>query len=205
MTRMIRLLTVMFWLTCCTCPGAAAEKQILFLGDSLTAGLGVTTEQAYPAVVAGMLADRGVTGIRIINAGISGSTTASGVSRLKWYLRATPHVLLLALGANDGLRGLSLEKMAENLDRTVSLALENGIRVILAGMEIPPNYGPEYTAGFRNVYRDLAEKHGVKLIPFLLDGVGGVASLNQADGLHPNPEGHQRIAETVLPYILEAL
>ncbi|MCA1786890.1 MAG: arylesterase, partial [Desulfobacteraceae bacterium] len=137
--------------------------------------------------------------------GISGSTTASGLSRLKWHLKTAPHVLVLALGANDGLRGLSLDSMAQNLDATIALALENNLCVILAGMEIPPNYGPDYTEQFRRTFQDLAEKHGISLIPFLLDNVGGTADMNQADGVHPNPAGHRQIAATVLPYIKECL
>jgi acyl-CoA thioesterase-1 len=114
-------------------------------------------------------------------------------------------VLVLALGANDGLRGLSLENMAKNLDETIALALENQMCVILAGMEIPPNYGPDYTRQFREIFRDLAEKHQIPLIPFLLDHVGGEANMNQRDGVHPSAEGHRQIARTVLPYLLECL
>ncbi|MCA1785926.1 MAG: GDSL-type esterase/lipase family protein, partial [Desulfobacteraceae bacterium] len=136
---------------------------------------------------------------------ISGSTTASASSRLKWHLKATPHILVLALGANDGLRGLSLDSMAQNLDDTIALALENNLCVILAGMQIPPNYGPEYTKTFRRTFENLARKHGIALIPFLLENVGGETAMNQSDGVHPNPMGHQQIARTVLPYILECL
>ena len=186
-------------------PVSAKETRVLFLGDSITAGLGVEKEAAFPAVVDRMLKQQGMAHVTAINAGISGSTTASGLSRLKWHLKTAPHVLVLALGANDGLRGLSLENMAVNLDDTIALALENNLCVVLAGMEIPPNYGPEYTGQFRRTFRDLAEKHGISLIPFLLDNVGGVADMNQVDGLHPNPAGHRQIAATVLPYIKECL
>lgn len=196
---------IFLWLFAGILPAGAKETRILFLGDSITAGLGVEKEAAYPAVVGRMLKQQGIADVTAINAGISGSTTASGVSRLKWHLKTNPHVLMLALGANDGLRGLSLENMAENLDNTIALALENNLCVILAGMEIPPNYGPEYTAQFRQVFRDLAEKHGIPLIPFLLDQVGGEADMNQADGVHPNKAGHRQIAATVLPYIKACL
>jgi acyl-CoA thioesterase-1 len=185
---------------------ARAEAiRVLFLGDSLTAGLGVEKDQAYPALVGEQLTQQGHTDVKIINGGISGATTAGAVSRLKWHLKAAPHVLVLALGANDGLRGLSLENMADNLDETIALALENNLCVILAGMEIPPNYGSDYTRQFRETFRGLAETHQISLIPFLLDHVGGVASMNQADRIHPNAAGHQQIARTVLPYILECL
>jgi len=183
----------------------ADDIRVLFLGDSLTAGLGVEKDQAYPALVGEGLKQQGYTDVTIINGGISGATTAGAASRLKWHLAATPHVLVLALGANDGLRGLSLDNMAENLDDAIALALENNLCVILAGMEIPPNYGPDYTGQFRKTFKDLAEKHQIRLIPFLLDKVGGVASMNQMDRIHPNAAGHQQIARTVLPYIQECL
>ncbi len=182
---------------------ADANTRILFLGDSITAGLGVEPEHSYPALIDQMLKGKGVQGVWITNGSISGSTTAGAFSRLKWYLRAKPDILVLALGANDGLRGLSTVEMARNLDRTIGLAKEKGIRVILAGMEIPPNYGPDYSKAFREVFVSLADKHPITLIPFLLKGVAGRASLNQADGIHPNRAGHRIIAATVFPYLLE--
>ena len=196
---------IFLWLSAGTSPAGAKETRILFLGDSITAGLGVEKEAAFPAVVGRMLKQQGIANITVINAGISGSTTASGLSRLKWHLKTNPHVLVLALGANDGLRGLSLDHMAQNLDDAIALALENHLCVILAGMEIPPNYGPDYTRRFSQTFRDLAIKHKIVLIPFLLDKVGGVPHMNQGDGVHPNAEGHRQIARTVLPYILECL
>jgi acyl-CoA thioesterase I len=183
----------------------AGEVRVLFLGDSLTAGLGVAKDAAYPALVGELLKQQGRTDVTIINGGISGATTAGAASRLQWHLKSAPHVLVLALGANDGLRGLSLDTMAKNLDDTIALALENNLCVILAGMEIPPNYGPDYTRQFSQTFRDLAQKHGITLIPFLLESVGGERSMNQADGVHPNAAGHGEIARTVLPYILECL
>lgn len=196
---------VCLWLALGLSGVRADEVRILFLGDSLTAGLGVQKNQAYPAVVAQLLRQQGYSEFRIINGGISGATTAGAASRLKWHLKAAPHVLVLAMGANDGLRGLSLDTMAKNLDDTITLALENNLCVILAGMKIPPNYGPDYTRRFQQAFRDLAEKHQIPLIPFLLDKVGGVADKNQADRVHPNAAGHQQIARTVLPYIQECL
>jgi len=182
---------------------AEAPVRILFLGDSLTAGLGVEPQEAYPSVLQDMLKEKKITHIILTNAGISGSTSAGAVSRLKWFLRAKPDILVLALGANDGLRGLPLDEMAKNLDNTIALAKENQIRVILAGMEIPPNYGPEYTKAFREVFSSLARKYDLAFIPFLLKDVAGNPSLNQADGIHPNAEGHRIIAAHVLPFILE--
>ncbi len=187
--------------------------RILFLGDSITAGLGVEPENAYPALINDMLRDmpremrreKGGLNFQITNGSISGSTTAGAVSRLKWFLRAKPGILVLALGANDGLRGLSTNEMARNLDKTILLAKAQGIRVILAGMEIPPNYGPDYSKAFRDVFARLSDKHHLSFIPFLLKNVAGNPLLNQADGIHPNRAGHKIIAATVLPYILEQL
>lgn len=179
--------------------------RILFIGDSITAGFGVDPEQSYPALVDQRLRQKGFNRIEITNGSISGSTTASALSRLKWFLRIKPHILVLALGANDGLRGLSTVEMEKNLDLTIALALENGIRVILAGMEVPPNYGPGYSAAFRKVFPSLASLHNIALIPFLLKDVAGIARLNQADGIHPNQAGQAIIAATVLPYLLDQL
>ena len=184
---------------CCALP-AWAEQRLLFLGDSLTAGFGVEPEEAFPHLVGEGLAAEGFQ-VRIINGGQSGSTSASAVSRLAWHARTKPDILFLALGANDGLRGLTIEQMARNLDAVIIAARERGMRVLLAGMELPPNYGHEYTNAFRQVYIDLAARHQVPLLPFLLKGVGGVAALNQADGIHPNAEGHRRIAQHVLPFV----
>ena len=183
----------------------AAETRILFLGDSITAGLGVEKAQAYPHLVGESLESMGYKDIKIINAGISGSTSASALSRLKWHTRRKPDILILALGANDGLRGLSTEEMKSNLDETIQYALGQGIKVILAGMEMPPNYGPQYTKDFRNVFQYLADKYEISFMPFLLKDVGGIDSFNQPDGIHPNYEGQKIIARNILTYILENL
>lgn len=183
-----------------------AERVVLFLGDSLTAGQGVEAAEAYPQVLAAMLAQDGMVDLRIVNGSISGSTSASGLSRLRWYRgKIRPSVLFLALGANDGLRGLTVEEMAKNLAEVIATAQAEGMAVILAGMELPPNYGDDFTAAFRQVYRELAARFRVELIPFLLEGVGGVAALNQADGIHPNAEGHRLIARHVYPVLKRQL
>jgi len=184
---------------------ALAEIKILFLGDSITAGFGVEKEQAYPFLVDKSLEKAGHNQIKIINAGISGSTSASAVSRLKWYLKIKPDILVLALGGNDGLRGLSVKKMKINLERTIQLALKYHIKIILAGMQIPMNYGPRYTRDFRNVYQELSKQYAVVFMPFLLKDVGGIAHLNLPDGIHPTPVGHKIIARNIMKYLLEAL
>ena len=183
----------------------ASGRIVLFLGDSLTAGLGVEAEEAYPDLVGEMLKADGVTGVRIVNGGLSGSTSASVLNRLRWYGRVKPNVLFLAMGANDGLRGLTVAEMEKNLDAVIIAAKAQGMSIILAGMELPPNYGEEYTGAFRKVYADLAARHQALLIPFLLEGVGGVAALNQADGIHPNAEGHRCIASLVYPLLKNQL
>ncbi len=184
---------------------ASAETRILFLGDSITAGYGVDKEKAYPALVDKALKQKGLGDIRIINAGISGSTSASAMSRLKWYNRIQPHILVLALGGNDGLRGITIQSMETNLDRSIQYALSKGMKVILAGMQIPPNYGEAYTTAFRNVYSKLSARYPITFMPFLLKDVGGNPELNLPDGIHPTPEGHRLISVNIIPYILENL
>ncbi len=206
----LRFLLLSFLLWLCLGPmsplyATDTRVQVLFLGDSISAGLGVEPEYAYPALINDMLKKKGIQGVTITNGSISGSTTAGALSRLKWFLRSKPDILVLALGANDGLRGLSTVEMARNLDNTIVLAKVKGIRVILAGMKIPPNYGPDYASDFYEVFVSLADKHHLPFIPFLLKDVAGRSSLNQADGIHPNRKGHRIIADTVFPYVLEQL
>ena len=178
--------------------------RVLFVGTSLTAGLGLSKEEAYPARVAELLESRGMP-IEAINAGVSGDTSAGGLARLDWLLRLPPDVVLIELGANDGLRGLPVSMTEVNLTRAATRAREVGARVIVAGMLMPPNYGEDYTRAFAAVFPRVAERTDSILVPFLLDGVAAEADLNQADGIHPNAEGHRRIAATVLPFLLEAL
>ncbi|WP_319548706.1 arylesterase [Desulfogranum marinum] len=178
---------------------------ILFLGDSLTAGYGVASEQAYPNLIEKKMKHDYPTPAQVINGSISGSTSASALSRLRWYQQRQPEILFLALGANDGLRGLDVKQLTANLEKVVTVAHQNDMIVILAGMQMPPNYGVEYTAAFKNVYPQIAEKFHLIFVPFLLDGVAGKATLNQADGIHPNAAGHRHIAQLVYPYIQQAL
>jgi len=178
---------------------------ILCLGDSLTEGLGVSPEQAFPSLVEQRLHEAGHPNARVINAGISGSTSASAASRLRWQLRAQPDVLVLALGANDGLRGLDLAATRHNLEEAIALAKQAGVRVVLAGMKLPPNYGAAYTSQFEALFPELAKEQGAALIPFLLEGVAARPELNQADGIHPNARGYERVADNVMAVLLTLL
>jgi acyl-CoA thioesterase I len=167
------------------------------LGDSLTAGLGLLETQAYPALLQQKLNAEGYKW-EVVNAGVSGDTSAAGLQRIDWALdQGHVKILMLELGANDGLRGLPVTEMKKNLAAIIEHGQKKGIAVLLAGMEAPPNFGPEYTVSFRQVYRDLASQYKIPLIPFLLDKVAGVATLNQGDGIHPNVEGARIVADTV--------
>jgi acyl-CoA thioesterase-1 len=170
--------------------------RVVCLGDSLTAGYGLPVAQAYPSLLQQRLREAGYPH-EVINAGVSGDTSAGGLRRLDWSLRGNLDVLILALGANDGLRGLPPAAMRQNLGAMIERARKRGIAVLLAGMEAPPNFGPAYTRQFRAVYRDLAKQYDVPLIPFFLAGVAGVPSLNQADGIHPNAAGQREVADLV--------
>jgi len=177
-------------------PVTADAPGIAMLGDSLTAGLGLDTPDTYPALIEGRLRAEGI-GRGVLNAGVSGDTSAGGLRRLPWVMETKPAILLVALGGNDALRGLPVADLRRNLAAIIEGGQQGGALVILAGMEAPPNNGPEYTTAFRQVYRDLAREYHVPLIPFLLDGVAGDPTLNQADGIHPNPEGARRVADLV--------
>jgi acyl-CoA thioesterase-1 len=189
-------------------PAAAAPKDaeplVVFLGDSLTAGYGLGGEQAYPALVERRLEEEGIP-VKVLNAGVSGDTTAGGLARLDWLLSQKPNVVVVGLGGNDGLRGLPLEQAERNLREIVRRSKEAGARVLLLGMQIPPNYGPEYAKGFSDMYPRIAREMDIPLVPFLLEGVGGDAALNQADGIHPTAEGQEKVADLVTPYVAEVL
>jgi len=182
--------------------GASAASAIVFLGTSLTAGYGLEPDQAYPALIQQKLDSAGLA-YRVINAGVSGETSAGGLRRLDWLLRQPVGVLVIELGANDGLRGQDVDALRANLqeimDRT--RAAHPDARIVLAGMESPPNMGGRYTSAFRAVFPELALANSVTLIPFLLDGVAAVPELNQADGIHPTAEGQRVVAELVWRYL----
>ena len=173
-------------------------RTILFLGTSLTAGLGLEPGEAYPALIQRRL-DSLRLPWRAMNAGVSGDTSAGAVRRLDWLLKDPPAVLVLETGANDGLRGLDLDSTRANLDTIVARTrrADPGVVIVLAGMEVPPNLGARYAAGFRALFPSLARREGLALIPFLLAGVWGVDSLNQADGIHPTAAGDRIVAENV--------
>ena len=179
---------------------------ILFFGDSLTAGLGVEPEQAFPALIQERLDSLGIA-MRVVNAGLSGETTAGGANRLDWILRQPVSIFVLELGANDGLRGIPLSETRKNLSAIIERvkAKYPKARIILTGMQLPPNMGPEYTAAFRQIFPELASKYEVALIPFLLQGVGGIPELNQDDGIHPTAAGHQILADNVWEVLKDVL
>jgi acyl-CoA thioesterase I len=178
---------------------------IVAVGDSLTAGLGVAADRAYPAQLARRLEADGYH-YRVVNAGVSGETSSGALSRIQWVISSlSPDIVILETGANDGLRGLDPRLLEANLDRLVSRLQAAHIEVILAGMRMLPNLGPEYTRAFERVYPRIARKYGVIFIPFFLAGVAGKPHLNHADGLHPTAEGYARIVKTIYPYVLKAI
>jgi acyl-CoA thioesterase-1 len=184
-------------------PGAWA-KTILFLGDSLTEGYQIAKEEAYPALIEKELKQKHPD-LKVINGGVSGATSASGLKRMDWYLKAKPDFLVLVLGANDGLRGLKVSETEKNLASVIEKSRERGIKVILVGMQMPPNYGESYRKSFEEIYFRLSKKYKLPLVPMILEGVGGKPHLNLADGIHPNPKGHEVMAKNVLKVLEKEL
>lgn len=181
--------------------GAAAKKfKILILGDSLTEGYGVEKDDAFPARLEAKL-KQWKDGYQVLNGGSSGSTSASGMHRLKWYGKSEPDLVILALGSNDGLRGVKPEETRKNVEAAIQYCRERKWPVILAGLKVPPNYGAEYSKAFEKIYPDLAAKYKLPLIGFLLEGVAGEPTLNQADGMHPNERGHEIIAGNLFRFL----
>tara|TARA_R110002020_G_scaffold137434_2_gene306628 strand:- start:161867 stop:162547 length:681 start_codon:yes stop_codon:yes gene_type:complete len=184
----------------------SGSKTILFFGNSLTAGMGLDPMEAFPAIIQQKL-DSMELDYEIINAGLSGETTAAGKNRISWVLDQKVDIFVLELGANDGLRGIPLEETRKNLQAIIDTvrAKNSDTSIILAGMQLPPNLGQDYTAGFKDIFPHLAEKNGTGLIPFLLEDVAGIPELNQSDGIHPTAEGQKIVAENVWPMILESI
>jgi len=188
-------------LLCCgpaTAAPADSSQVILFFGDSLTAGYGLDPDQAFPTLIQDRLDSLGWN-FQAVNAGLSGETSAAGLRRINWVLRRRVDVLVLELGANDGLRGVPPSETERNLQGILEAVKKRypEAALVLAGMRLPPNLGPEYTAQFEGLFPRLAQRHEAALIPFLLEGVGGVPELNQADGIHPTAEGYRHVAATV--------
>jgi acyl-CoA thioesterase-1 len=181
---------------------STTQKVILFFGDSLTAGYGISPEEAFPNLVGKQLNKLGKS-CKVIPAGLSGETSAGGLSRIDWVLRQQPDVFVLELGANDGLRGLPLEQTEKNLQAIINKvkAKYPKTKIVIAGMMVPPNMGPAYTEKFQKIFPTLAKKNSATLIPFLLVDVAGNEKLNQADGIHPTAEGHKIVANTITKII----
>jgi acyl-CoA thioesterase-1 len=178
------------------------NKTILFFGDSLTAGYGLSPESAFPALVEKEL-NKENKKVKVINAGLSGETSAGGLSRIDWTLRQPIDVFFLELGANDGLRGLPIDQTKKNLQAIIDKVKSKypKVKIVLAGMMVPPNMGKAYSDEFKKIYPNMANKNKAKLIPFLLEGVAGDEKLNQADGIHPNAEGHKIVAHNLVPFL----
>jgi acyl-CoA thioesterase I len=200
-----RLHAAALLLSCVALLGIAAgeargEGVVVVLGDSLTAGLGVAADEAFPARLQARIRAEGYA-YRVTNAGVSGDTTAGGLRRVDWVLRANPEIVIVALGANDGLRGQSPPAIRANLEEIVARLQAAGARVLLVGMRLPPNYGADYTKEFEAIFPAVARRAKAALMPFLLDGVAADPRLNQADGIHPTAAGQQIMADRVWPYL----
>lgn len=183
---------------------AQAPVTLLALGDSLTAGYGLPPSQGFVPRLEAALRARG-RAVRVVNGGVSGDTMAGGAARLDWLLAENPRAAIVALGANDGLRGLPVPRMAAALDAILDRLAARGVAVLLAGMHAPPNLGAEYGRAFHRVFTEAAERRDVVFMPFFLDGVAGERALNQADGIHPNARGVEEMVRRILPHVEELL
>lgn len=178
---------------------------IVAVGDSLTAGLGVDENLAYPSLIEKKLAADGHF-FKVVNAGISGETSSGTLSRINWVISSLkPDMVILVIGANDGMRGIDSNLLKQNLDQIISTLKEKDIQIIMGGMKMLPNLGPDYVKEFERVYPKIADKHNIPLIPFFLQGVAGEAKLNQPDGIHPTAQGYTVIVDHIYPYVLEAV
>ncbi len=197
---MKKITSIIFWVLLFSgiALGQNESKKILFFGDSITAGYGLDEEQAFPALIQERIDSLGWN-FNAVNAGLSGETSAGGLRRVDWMLRQDFSIFVLELGGNDGLRGIDLESTKKNLEEIIEKVRNKkpDAKIILTGMQVPPNLGPDYTSQFKEMYPEIAEEKNVTLIPFLLEEVGGNPELNQADGIHPTAKGHKIIAETV--------
>jgi len=177
---------------------------IVAMGDSLTAGLGVSLQSSYPALLEQRLKEAGLH-YRVVNGGVSGETSSGARARINWILGMKPDLVILETGANDGLRGMDPELVKKNIDEIIKTLRDQEVEIVLAGMRMVANMGPDYLARFNRIYPDLADHYQIILMPFFLEGVAMQPDLNQADGLHPNEQGYQIITENLLPYVKQAL
>ena len=192
------LIILTFWTILIS--SAYATTNILFMGDSLTEGQGVDEQQSFPRLVErNFLAQK--RDIAVTNGGVNGSTSASGESRLKWHLKKKIDILVLELGANDGLRGLKIPQTEKNLRKIIKIAKENKVKVLLLGLLMPPNYGKKYVTEFKEMYEKISKVEKIPLMPFILKDVAGITDYNQADGIHPNAKGHEIIAKKVTDFV----
>jgi acyl-CoA thioesterase I len=203
-TLVILLFSIMSFGSSVSKDVSKTPQTLVIIGDSITEGLGVKSDEAFPSLLQ-LKVQKSGKNWKVLNHGISGSTSASAVSRVRWVLKNPPQIVILALGANDGLRAFPPETTKKNLGEAIELLQKSQVKVILAGMRMPPNYQGKFRDQFEKVFPDLAKKYHVKLMPFLLDGVGGIAKLNQKDGIHPNAQGHAIIAENLYKFILTEL
>ncbi|MCH2451045.1 MAG: arylesterase [Gracilimonas sp.] len=192
------LFIISLFLTCSLQAQDSDTKTILFFGDSITAGLGVDKSQAFPALIQDRIDSLGLN-YEVINGGLSGETSAGGLRRIDWTLQRDIDIMVLELGGNDGLRGIDLNSTKENLQQIIDKvkARNPDAQIILAGMQVPPNLGQDYTRKFETIYPELAQENNLSLIPMIMDKIGGDEELMQSDGLHPTPKGHKVIADTV--------
>lgn len=204
MRGFVWLLLLVLQLAAGAAPSAAAERVIVAFGDSLTAGFGVPADQAYPALLGERLRREGYA-YKVVNAGVSGDTTAGGLRRVDWALRLKPEIVILELGVNDALRGQNLASVRANLDQLVTRFQSAGARVLVAGMRLPPNYGTPYADDFYRLFSEVARARNAPYLPFFLEGVGALPRLNQADGIHPTAEGYVIVVEHLWPFLVPLL
>lgn len=179
---------------------ALAQKTLVIMGDSLSDGYGIAKENSFPALL-----EKELPQWKIVNASISGSTSASGPDRISWVLKSKPNAVLIALGGNDGLRGLEPKDLKLNLERSIATLQKEKVKVLLAGIKAPPNYGKNYAKKFSSVYSQISKEKKIPLYPFLLEGIAGNPNLNLADGIHPNEAGHQKLAQNILKFLKREL
>jgi acyl-CoA thioesterase I len=204
MRRIVSLVLLVLQMVAGAAPSAASERVIVAFGDSLTAGLGVPADQTYPARLGERLRREGYD-YKVVNAGVSGDTTAGGLRRVDWALRLKPEIVILELGVNDALRGQKLASVRANLDQLVARFQAAGARVLVAGMRLPPNYGTPYAEDFYRLFGEVARARNAPHVPFFLDGVGAVPRFNQADGIHPTAEGYAMVVDHLWPYLVPLL